>query len=66
MAWLDCYYNPYSTMKKYEQQPSKPVSEQVDKDSLGQNDAWPGEKLIVPPKKIDGENGETTIVPVVR
>lgn len=44
-----------------------------EKDTRGTNDAWPGEKLIVPPKVIkepprDENSGidEETVVPIVR
>jgi hypothetical protein len=71
VLWLDLHHNPAThrnTHLKYmnnDKEKNTPA-DAVDKDSLGQNEAWPGEKLIVPPKKIAGENGEVTIVPVVR
>lgn len=53
-------------MNKNEKQPKRPVSDDVDQDSLGQNPQWPGEGPGPGPKKIKDDNGGETEIPLVR
>lgn len=50
---------------KTEKQPKRPVSDDVDQDTLGQNPQWPGDKLRKPQDPEDfGDGGEK--IPLVR
>jgi hypothetical protein len=50
-----------------QQQPKKPVSDEVCPDSLGQNPQWPGEKVLEAGDIIkDEKRDEKTTIPEVR
>jgi hypothetical protein len=49
------------------EQPKKPVSDEVCPDSLGENDAWPGEKVLEAGDVVeDKKRNEKTTIPEVR
>lgn len=45
---------------------SKPVADDADKDSLGQNPFWPGDKALQPGKSKEPPDDTETNIPLVR